>query len=521
MNKIILYIFLLFISLGYSQIFFDNVSNDIIGEFPNNWDLINGIGTVDQKYGYKFINLTQGGTLKPIVNEETKNYINGDFTVEFDILFDKASSLYTQSIHLRLWDGAYGYQNGPIRYKPFVFYRDGLETDWNHPEIGNTKNHSKDLQTLDPIWRHVKVECISSKLKILIDDNMVLFLPRFKMQPTMVSIGGYTTDSRTEAKLGFTNFSVINHNQIESNQPHTESEIISNNPHTTDSSDIGNTNNDNASNGSTNTGQISSTINTPIGITTDTSIDEDVKTNTFEPVNTSTTNPELINLELADEKPIYKLKVTLTDLLCIKKRNNIRQKADYRFIQVVEYYAKYRISGETKLGYIRAFDYTFGNYNIKPDRVHLGKGQISLIETGKRESNIMNSLVFELRQTNVNDKSASFLINSLLIDVASSSLNEDKRLYYGDTEVEIYDILSDLILLKEGKQLSGYSVPYHDPEIMKAQYGLFKTFDSGPNGKLWVRQVGKTLEGAISLGNTTSNNGLRGASWIKFELLDY
>ncbi|CAM1347160.1 serine hydrolase domain-containing protein [Tenacibaculum crassostreae] len=207
MKTTILFFLLWIISLfGYTQTFQDDLSNEPMGDFPSQWDLVGGITTVNQHDNYKYIGFRNGGIVKPIVNNQTNNYLSGDFTVEFDVFFDQISSLYGQRLELRLWDGAYGYQKGNIRYKPFVIYRDGLETDWNQPEMGGIKNHLKEFQSLEPEWRHVKIECAGGKLKILLDNQMVLFIPRFKMQPKMISIGGVAKDSKLEANVGFTNF---------------------------------------------------------------------------------------------------------------------------------------------------------------------------------------------------------------------------------------------------------------------------------------------------------------------------
>lgn len=210
MKKTVTSLMALFIGLiSFSQNFMDDVSNETIGDFPSKWDVVNGMALVDQQDGYKFISLMHGSIIKPIVNNETDNYLSEDFTVEFDVFFNQTSSLYGQRFQLRLWNGNSIYSQGGIRYKPFIIYRDGLETDWNLPEAGFAKNHLKELQTLEPVWRHVKVEVTNGKLKILMDDKIILFLPKFKMQPTMVSIGGGINDSKFEAKIGFTNFNIV------------------------------------------------------------------------------------------------------------------------------------------------------------------------------------------------------------------------------------------------------------------------------------------------------------------------
>ncbi|MTE26072.1 M43 family zinc metalloprotease [Winogradskyella ouciana] len=204
----ILVVFSIF-TLVNAQNFQDNVTNEIMGEFPSQWDLVAGMATVDQQDGYKFINFSHGSIIKPIINEQTDNYLSDDFTVEFDMFFGLTSSIYGQRVEIRFWDGIYGYRQDDIVYKPIILKRDGLETSWEHPQPGHAKNYLNELHTLEPVWRHVKIECKTGKLKIYLDEHLVLNIPRFKMQPTMVSIGGKINDSRHDAKVGFTNFSIV------------------------------------------------------------------------------------------------------------------------------------------------------------------------------------------------------------------------------------------------------------------------------------------------------------------------
>ncbi|RKF02834.1 thiol-activated cytolysin [Tenacibaculum lutimaris] len=194
---------------GFAQTYQDNLANDSYGDFPSNWDVVTGMATVEQQDGYKFISLKHGSIIKPIINNQTNNYLNGDFIIEFDVFFGKTSSIYGQRIPVRLWDGKYGYKHNDIRYQPFIIKRNGISTSWAQPQPGNAENFYKEFYTLEPVWRHVTIECKMGKLKIRLDDKLILNLPRFKMQPTMVSIGGGINDSSYDAKVGFANFTIV------------------------------------------------------------------------------------------------------------------------------------------------------------------------------------------------------------------------------------------------------------------------------------------------------------------------
>ncbi|WP_299011652.1 hypothetical protein [uncultured Tenacibaculum sp.] len=194
--------------IGYSQIFYDDVSGETMGDFPSKWDVITGMETVEAIDGFNTISLLHGSIIKPVVNNQTNNYINGDFTIEFDAFFGKTSSIYGQRIIVRLWNGKYSHKQGNIRYNPFIIKRNGISTSWLQSESGKAENFFKDLHTLEPIWRHVKIACKNSNLKIFLDNKLVLNLPRFKMQPTMVSVGGAINDSKYDAKVGIANFRI-------------------------------------------------------------------------------------------------------------------------------------------------------------------------------------------------------------------------------------------------------------------------------------------------------------------------
>ena len=194
---------------GFAQTYQDNLANDSYGDFPSNWDVVTGMATVEQQDGYKFISLKHGSIIKPIINNQTNNYLNGDFIIEFDVFFGKTSSIYGQRIPVRLWDGKYGYKQNDIRYQPFIIKRNGISTSWAQPQPGNAENFYKEFYTLEPVWRHVTIECKMGKLKIRLDDKLILNLPRFKMQPTMVSIGSGINDSSYDAKVGFANFTIV------------------------------------------------------------------------------------------------------------------------------------------------------------------------------------------------------------------------------------------------------------------------------------------------------------------------
>jgi thiol-activated cytolysin len=874
---------------SFSQIFQDNVSNETIGDFPSQWDIVTGMANVDQIEGYSVISIMHGGKIKPVVNGLDDNYLKGEFILEFDAFFDRASSLFGQRFEIRLWAGTSVYYKDGISYSPFILTRHGIKTSWSSPEPGNSATYKKELETLEPVWRHIKVECLEEKLKIYLDEQLILQFPRFKMQPTMISIGAMINESQyNNTKLGITNITLAqiggnisqqsNSSRNDNDDYNTNTSPYNaggNNPDTTSQQSS-----DTVSGSNTNPTQQSGGIsrpgsNLPLGSpgfnnnsdnieqveidgfnTTDrddiseaisnnerkqpfqkietgsvysntggyspkgyrilqaknsfseyNNTDEYVKLSEPEgeyicvtkdltlsansdnysefvlnssqdwmkpgvfinaskyiqdnpvildykrhPVNLLITTPntsysqvqvinpeqkgnlqtaisqlimapgntvamdasyyayevhseqelnfklygrykganvsaslgldfsqqkeshyyvlevtqkmfdievdnfgmyntfiddtginysdiiyvssvsygrkaivvietnfdmksfntdlqgslntlvhkakletsldyvkrnssfkmkavlyggsteagfkdliksneeqriELSNylLESSDNpqlaKPIsyklknlagesvglgssfkqsirtcrppfsesIKLKVTLTDLLCIKKRDNGDNPDDYAFQQSIEY-----ISNNTQK--VGIDNQSRGNYPISgcnwilpysKNKLACGdmNQQLHLPQTGIKESNVMNHVIFEIKPEEVSDASATFKIHSWLKEYTSGN---DLILYDEYIDVQINEVLADLVAGAENSD--AFDKPFFDPEIMKANYGQFNSYNSGPHQKLWLRQVGNTLEGPISLGRTTKNEGYRGAAWIKFEIVN-
>ncbi|WP_282135447.1 hypothetical protein [Seonamhaeicola maritimus] len=483
--KLIISFFLSFFCLCLqAQSSFSDAPSGNQGDFPPNWNLIRGSADIASLNGNKIIYLSNSAVISPKI--EGNDYLGNNFTLEFDAFYDELSTIPEhQYYQIRFWNG-----HGHITF-PSGDFSNPLNIQCNGARMSGRlngqsidfKNFKNRMNDANNIWRHIKITYNSGSLKVQIDDFTAINTPKVPFDPSMISIG------------------VFNHG-------HGDNVRAIKNIRLTE----------------TKNGPIISTIEIdPKDALEDANILNDIETtddsSTVEPV-------ELV------VKPI-KLKVILTDLLCIKKRSHY-EKAKYSFNQNVEY----EVAGKTKIAIEKIDSGSLGLNHAcyigeqcefflntlatsHPSEEGRSSKYIFRAQTAKKESNIMNALIFEITSDEIKDKSAKFKIKSLLGDLDMSPLDKPKLLYYGYIDVSIFEILEDLLLLKEGKSVLGYSTAFHDPEIMKAQYGLFKTFDSGPNEKLWVRQVGKTLEGPISLGNTNQNDGLRGAAWIKFELLNY
>ena len=194
---------------GFSQTFQDHILNETIGDFPSQWDLVSGNAIVENVDGNKVIDIKDKGIIKPIVNGETNNYLGDQFTFEFDVYFDKVPSLNWQHYDIRFWDGNSIYSKNKIIFRPIDIRSHGLQASWEAPTKSTTKNLKKEMETLEPVWRHIKVEYGNGKLKIFIDEQLFLNIPRMPFKPTMVSIGGVKYEPHKTLKGGIANIVLI------------------------------------------------------------------------------------------------------------------------------------------------------------------------------------------------------------------------------------------------------------------------------------------------------------------------
>lgn len=87
------------------EIFFeDNLSGEKLGEFPSQWDLINGSAEVGEINGTKCIMLEPGTELGPLA-KDIKSFLPDVFTLEYDFWINDKNAELDQKYELYLFDG--------------------------------------------------------------------------------------------------------------------------------------------------------------------------------------------------------------------------------------------------------------------------------------------------------------------------------------------------------------------------------------------------------------------------------
>jgi len=207
-------IILLFSNLLFSQSFQDKPSNEANGNFPANWDIVKGTAEIATLNGEKVIALGNQAIIKPLL--DTKDYLSKAFTLEFDAYFDSSEKgLIYQYYQVRFWEGAnVGVEessSGTNKLFPLKFYRHGADLQQRIPDAPSSyKQYIPELESIEPLWRHIKIDFKDDNLKFFINEIQVLNIPRLTFPLKIISIEGYANRFGTDRNRAIKNIKLTN-----------------------------------------------------------------------------------------------------------------------------------------------------------------------------------------------------------------------------------------------------------------------------------------------------------------------
>lgn len=173
---------------GETVIFEDNLEGEKNGEFPSQWDLIDGYVENALFSGESVIRFpveNTGATIKPLMKKEG-DYLPEKFTIEFDMYLSSRTSKYT----VYLWD--VGKSN---RRPEGLSYIDvGYEQGASYEGGKMQRKLPAESQKEYPHWRHVAISFNTRALKIYIDQDRLIMIPNVQGNPTALSIKASTYD---------------------------------------------------------------------------------------------------------------------------------------------------------------------------------------------------------------------------------------------------------------------------------------------------------------------------------------
>ncbi len=177
---------------GEKVIFYDDLKFEETGEFPSKWDLLKG--------GAEIAKLNKNKVIIPTTEEinvinplfDTQNYLEDEFTIEFDIYFDNLTDNYDEQdfgIYFYAdeneFDGVRsslgGFSNADIEFNidnkglNGKVYKD-LTKSYDKFPLEKIEKNNIELNK----WQHISVSYYKKKLKVYFNNKRVANLPNFK-----------------------------------------------------------------------------------------------------------------------------------------------------------------------------------------------------------------------------------------------------------------------------------------------------------------------------------------------------
>ncbi len=169
---------------GEKIIFYDDLKNEEIGEFPSRWDLKGGGFEIANLNNQKVIMVTNdhNSNILPLFNKNV--YLPDEFTIEFDLFVDKVSENTTG------WNSYYLFFSLNQQQYSAITINMELARGYVGGSIQGT-NIKIERTAIDQTtgWNHISMSYHKGKVKIYINDKRILNIPRLSIKPGAFSIG--------------------------------------------------------------------------------------------------------------------------------------------------------------------------------------------------------------------------------------------------------------------------------------------------------------------------------------------
>ncbi len=158
------------------------------GEFPSRWDLVTGqveIATVNNEPVMMFID--GSAEIIPYLENSDEDYLPEVFTVEYDFYRPAFGNRFSLYLNDRKNQKSNGGQEIEINYSSISVDSENITS--SHPEKAadnswNSKGH----------WIHVSLAYTKGKLKVYMDENRLINIPRYSKNPSGISLQAYWAD---------------------------------------------------------------------------------------------------------------------------------------------------------------------------------------------------------------------------------------------------------------------------------------------------------------------------------------
>lgn len=182
---------------GDKIIFYDDLKDEEVGEFPSRWDLLSGGSEIIQLNGENAIMGTakHKNKITPLLKEES--YLPKKFTIEFDIYVGDVSEKYRNSwTHLELF---FNSKKPAQKHSGFETIKLTLRKDVISGYMTNNSNIKTEETSLGKLnaWHHIAISYYNGNFKIYYDEARIMNLPRLAIIPEAfeLQVEAYTPNS--------------------------------------------------------------------------------------------------------------------------------------------------------------------------------------------------------------------------------------------------------------------------------------------------------------------------------------
>ena len=167
---------------GDEIIFDDPMDNEQIGEFPSQWELIDGVAEVVSINGKKAMLISEWGTKVCPLMKEPLNYLGDVFTVEYDLMFPVKEGDYTWLL-TKFMKADNKSEEDEMMYFERAAYDGRDDVHWYWETSRGNSNGEYDIALPANEWNHVAISFNKRAWKVYFNGIRVANVPNVLAPP--------------------------------------------------------------------------------------------------------------------------------------------------------------------------------------------------------------------------------------------------------------------------------------------------------------------------------------------------
>ena len=167
---------------GDEIIFDDPMDNEQLGEFPSQWELIDGVAEVVSINGKKAILISEWGTKICPLMKDPLNFLGDVFTVEYDLMFPETEGDYTWLL-TKFMKADNKSEEDEMMYLERAAYDGRDDVHWYWETSRGNSNGEYDIALPANEWNHVAISFNKRAWKVYFNGIRVVNVPNVLASP--------------------------------------------------------------------------------------------------------------------------------------------------------------------------------------------------------------------------------------------------------------------------------------------------------------------------------------------------